>query len=332
VNKNNMAVRKANLSSATYRENVKKVPTRNGYGDGVVEAGETNKNIVVLCCDLTDSTRSAAFKKTYPDRFIQMGIAEQSLAAIAGGLALEGKIPFISSYAAFSPGRNWEQIRLCAALQNLPIKIMGAHAGVSVGPDGATHQMLEDIAITRALPNMVVLAPCDYLETKRATIAISKTKEPTYMRFARSASAAFTTDKTPFQIGRAEIFRNGSDVAIIACGPLVHQALLAAKALGKDGIDAMVINSHTIKPLDEKTIAAAAKKCGAVITVEEAQTMGGLGGAVAEALGRLQPTKMHIIGMNSFGTSGEPDELISHFGLDAKSIVNETKKLLVKSY
>ncbi len=323
-----MAIRKANLSTATYRATVKKVPTRNGYGDGVIEAGKTNENIVVLCCDLTDSTRSAGFKKAYPDRFIQMGIAEQSLAAIAGGLALEGKVPFISSYAAFSPGRNWEQIRLCASLQNLPIKIMGAHAGVSVGPDGATHQMLEDIALMRALPNMVVLAPCDYLETKRATIAIAKTKEPTYIRFARSGTAAFTTDKTPFQIGRAEIFKNGDDVAIIACGPLVHQALLAARTLEKDGINAMVINSHTIKPLDEKTIAAAAKKCGAVVTVEEAQIAGGLGGAVAEALARLQPTKMHMIGMNGFGTSGDPDELIAHFGLDSKAIAKETKKLV----
>ncbi|HJN85412.1 MAG TPA: transketolase C-terminal domain-containing protein, partial [Patescibacteria group bacterium] len=261
----------AHLSPATYRENVKKEPTRNGYGDGVVEAGKKNENIVVLCCDLTESTRNKKFKETFPDRFIQMGIAEQSLAGIAGGLALEGKIPFISSYAAFSPGRNWEQIRLVACIQNQNIKIIGAHAGVSVGPDGATHQMLEDIAITRVLPNMTVLAPSDYLETKRAVLAAAELKGPVYIRFARSASPTYTTAKTPFKIGRAEILKDGSDVAIIGCGPLVHEALMAAKLLKEKGVDAMVVNSHTIKPLDHKTIAAAAKKCGAVVTVEEAQ-------------------------------------------------------------
>ncbi|MEK7529849.1 MAG: transketolase C-terminal domain-containing protein [Patescibacteria group bacterium] len=323
-----MATRNAHLSPTTYRDTVKRIPTRNGYGEGVVEAGRTDKNVVVLCCDLTESTRSEAFKKAFPDRFVQMGIAEQSLAAIAGGMALEGKIPFISSYAAFSPGRNFEQIRLCIALQNQSVKIMGAHAGVSVGPDGATHQMLEDIALMRSLPNMTVVAPCDYLETKRATVAMAKMKGPGYLRFARHASPSFTTDKTPFQIGRAEIFKDGDDVALVACGPLLHEALLAARLLKKDGVSAMVINSHTIKPLDEKTIAAAAKKCGAVVTVEEAQTVGGLGGAVAEALARLQPTRMRMIGMNGFGTSGEPEELIAHFGLDRVAIAKSVKNMI----
>lgn len=322
--------RKPHLSPATFRENIKRIPTRNGYGDGVVEAGRADERVVVLCCDLTESTRSEAFKKTFPERFIQMGIAEQSLAAIAGGMALEGKIPFISSYAAFSPGRNFEQIRLCVAMQNQSVKIMGAHAGVSVGPDGATHQMLEDIALMRALPNMTVVAPCDYLETKRATIALAKMKGPGYLRFARHASPTFTTEKTPFQIGRAEIFRDGDDVALVACGPLVHEALLASKLLEKDGIRAMVVNAHTIKPLDEKTIAAAAKKCGAVITIEEAQAVGGLGGAVAETLSRVQPTRMRMMGMNGFGTSGEPEELLAHFGLDRVAIVKAVREVVSK--
>lgn len=323
-----MTPQNAHLSPATFRENVKRIPTRNGYGEGVVEAGRADERIVVLCCDLTESTRSEAFKKAFPERFIQMGIAEQSLAAIAGGMALEGKIPFISSYAAFSPGRNFEQIRLCIAMQNQSVKIMGAHAGVSVGPDGATHQMLEDIALMRSLPNMTVVAPCDYLETKRATIALAKMKGPGYLRFARHASPAFTTEKTPFQIGRAEIFRDGDDVALVACGPLVHEALLASKLLEKDGIRAMVVNAHTIKPLDEKTIASAAKKCGAVITIEEAQIVGGLGGAVAEALARVQPTRMRMMGMNGFGTSGEPEELLAHFGLDRVAIVRAVRELV----
>ena len=325
-----MAAKKhnAHLSPSTYKDTVKKIPTRNGYGDGVTEAAKTNNNIVVLCCDLTDSTRSATFKKAFPERFIQMGVAEQSLAAIAGGLALEGKVPFISSYAAFSPGRNWEQIRLVAALQNQSVKIMGAHAGVSVGPDGATHQMLEDIAITRVLPNMTVLAPCDYLETKRAVMATAGMKGPAYVRFARSATPVFTTAKTPFKIGRAEIFKDGDDVAIIVCGPLVHEALIAARALKDEGISAMVINSHTIKPLDEKTVARAAKKCGAVVTVEEAQVIGGLGGAVAEALGKMQPTKMNMIGMDGFGTSGKPEELIQKFNLDRVAIAKAAREIL----
>ncbi len=320
---------KITLSPATYRDNVKKIPTRNGYGDGVVEAGKKNENVVVMCCDLTESTRSKKFKETFPERFIQMGIAEQSLAAIAGGMALEGKIPFISSYAAFSPGRNWDQIRLTACIQNQNVKIMGAHAGISVGPDGATHQMLSDIALTRVLPNMTVIAPCDYLEAKRATEASVAIKGPVYIRFARSATPSFTTAKTPFKVGKAEIFKDGSDVAIIACGPLVHEALMAAKALKEKNIDAMVINCHTIKPMDEKTIVAAAKKCGAVVTVEEAQAAAGLGGAVAETLGREQPTPMRMVGVKDvFGTSGTPDELIKHFELDRKAIAKAVLEVI----
>ncbi|HBU27747.1 TPA: transketolase [Candidatus Uhrbacteria bacterium] len=323
------ASQKPALSPATYRKDVKRIPTRFGYGDGVIEAGRKNENVVVLCCDLTESTRSFGFKEAYPERFIQMGVAEQSMAAIAGGLALEGKIPFISSYAAFSPGRNWEQIRLCAAIQNQPVKIMGAHAGVSVGPDGATHQMLEDIALMRVLPNMTVLSPCDYLEAKRAVEACVAIRGPVYIRFGRSATPSFTTAKTPFKIGRAETFKSGTDVAIIATGPLVHEALLAAKALEEKKIHAMVINCHTIKPLDHETIIAAAKTCGAVVTVEEAQAAGGLGGAVAECLARYQPTPMRMIGMQDcFGTSGDPDQLIKAFHLDHTEIIKQVLSVL----
>lgn len=324
-----MAAPRPYLSPRTYHKEVKRIPTRHGYGDGVIEAGKKNEQVVVLCCDLTESTRSAGFKEAYPDRFIQMGITEQAMAAIAGGLALEGKIPFISSYAAFSPGRNWEQIRLCAALQNLPIKIMGAHAGVSVGPDGATHQMLEDIALMRVLPNLTVLSPCDYLEAKRAVEACVSIKGPVYIRFGRSETPSFTTAKTPFKIGRAEVYVQGTDVAIIATGPLVHEALLAAKELLKKRIHATVINCHTIKPLDVATITAAAKTCGAVVTVEEAQAAGGLGGAVAECLAQHHPTPMRFVGMqDQFGTSGDPEQLKRHFHLDAKEIVRQVHAVL----
>ncbi len=316
------------LSPSTYKTTVKLVPTRNGFGDGVTEAGKKDKRIVVLSADLTESTRALTFKNAFPDRFIQIGVSEQSMAAIAAGLALEGFVPFIASYACFSPGRNWEQIRLVAAMQNLPIKIMGAHAGVSVGPDGSTHQMLEDIALMRVLPNMTVLAPCDYLETKRAVIASAKLSGPVYVRFARHASPAFTLAKTPFEIGRAEIFREGRDVAIIACGPLVHEALLAAKLLEENGVSACVMNCHTIKPLDEETIVKAAKKCGRVVTIEEAQTVGGLGGAVAECLGAHAPTPLLRLGMHGFGTSGEPQELIKYFHLDRKSIAKDVLAFL----
>lgn len=319
------------LSPATYRKDVKRVPTRNGYGDGVVEAAKTNENIVVLCCDLTESTRSHHFKKAFPERFIQMGIAEQSMAAIAGGLALEGKVPFISSYAAFNPGRNFDQIRMAAAMQNLPVMIMGAHAGISVGPDGGTHQMLEDIAMMRALPNMTVISPCDYLEAKRAIIECSKMKSPVYVRFGRSATPSFTTKRTPFKIGRAEIFRDGTDVAIIATGPLVHEALLAARDLERKKISAAVVNVHTIKPLDKKTITAIAKKCGAVVTVEEAQCTGGLGGAVAECLAKHQPTPMRFVGVHDrFGESGNPEELMKEFGLHHDEIVKQAEELLAQ--
>src|SRR3989338_9447714 len=245
-------------------ETLKQVPTRDGFGEGLVEAGQKNKHIVALCADLTESTRILPFKEQFPERFIQVGIAEQAMASIAAGMSLVGKVPFIASYACFSPGRNWEQIRTCICLQNSNVKIIGAHAGVSVGPDGATHQMIEDIALTRVLPNMTVVIPCDAMEAKKATLAIAKTKGPAYLRLGREKSPGFTSEKTPFKIGRAEILREGNDLTLIAAGPLLYETLLAAEELKKDGIEARVINCHTIKPLDTKTILAAAKETGAI--------------------------------------------------------------------
>lgn len=321
---------KAHLDAKVFQyDKLEQKPTRDGYGQGMVAAGEMNNNVVVICADLTESTRSLAFKKKFPDRFVQMGVAEQSMAAIAAGMAMAGKIPFISSYAAFSPGRNWEQIRTNIALNDLPVKIGGAHAGVSVGPDGATHQAIEDMATMRSIANMTVLAPCDMIEARKATVAAAESPGPVYLRFAREKSPIFTTERTPFHIGRAEVFHEGSDVAIIACGPLVHEAMLAAHELAKKNISARVVNCHTIKPMDEKTIVKAARDCGAVVTVEEHTVMGGLGGAVAEVLAKNYPVPMEFIGVqNHFGESGEPRELLEAFHMLAPDIVKAVRKVL----
>ncbi len=319
------------LSTEVFSKDIKKEPTRNGYGEGLVEAGKKNENIVVLCADLTESTRSEAFKNQFPDRFVEIGVAEQALATVASGMANYGKIPFISSYAAFSPGRNWEQIRTTICLNNVPVKIAGAHAGISVGPDGATHQMLEDIALMRALPNMIVIVPADKEETKKAVIEAAENGKPTYIRFARSGTPVFTTGKTPFKTGKAEILWESKDAeaTIIACGPLVYEALLAAKELDEMGIGTIVVNNHTIKPLDIHTITSCVKKTNAVITVEEHQTTGGLGGAIAEMLVRDFPVPMEMVGMpDSFGESGEPDELLSKYGMKAKDIAKAVKKII----
>jgi transketolase len=322
-------VKAAYLSPKVFHKDINQLPTRNGFGDGLVLAGEKDERIMALCADLTESTRTEAFKKAFPERFVQFGVSEQSLAAIAAGMALAGKIPFITSYAAFSPGRNWEQIRTTAALQEMNVKIAGAHAGVSVGPDGATHQMTEDIAIMRVIPNMTVLVPGDAIETRKATLAAAEHDGPVYIRFAREKTPVFTTDKTPFAIGKAQVLYSGSDVAIIACGPLVYEALLAAKELEKAGISAKVINSPSVKPLDEATIVAAAKQCGAVVTVEEAQAAGGLGGAVAELLSSTYPVPIERVGlMDEFGQSGTPTELLEHYKLTAPWIAKAAKRAM----
>ncbi|MDO8655838.1 MAG: transketolase family protein [Nanoarchaeota archaeon] len=304
-----------------------RIPTRNGYGEALLELGK-DKQIMVLCADLTESTRVEKFKSKFPAQFIEIGVAEQNLVTVASGLAHVGKIPFVSSYACFCPGRCWEQIRTTICYNNQNVKIIGAHAGVSVGPDGATHQMLEDIALMRALPNMIVVVPADYEQTKKATKAIAALKGPAYMRFAREMTEQMTTTKTPFEIGKAQILKDGEDIAIIGAGPLVYECLLAAGLLQERGIHAMVINCHTIKPLDKNTILNAARKCKRVLTVEEAQVNGGLGGAIAELLSEELPTKLKRIGvMDRFGESGEPDELIKKFGLNSEFIFKEAMKL-----
>jgi transketolase len=296
-------------------------PIRKGFGRGLLEAGKRWENVVAACADLTDSTQMSLFAKEFPERFIEIGVAEQNLVTTGSGLAAMGKIPFVSSYAAFSPGRNWEQIRTTICLNDRPVKIIGSHAGVSVGPDGATHQMLEDIALMRVLPSMVVIAPCDSVEAEKATIAMATDKRPNYLRLAREATPVFTAVDTPFEIGKAYVFERGADISLIATGTMTYQALAAVDKLYKDGIEAEVVHVPTIKPLDKETILKSVRKTGAVVTAEEGQVNGGLGGAVAELLAEEHPAPMKRIGMQDrFGESGKPEELLEHFGLDAKHI------------
>lgn len=303
-------------------DDIKQEATRKGFGRGLKLAGEADENVVAACADLTESTQMHLFQEAFPSRFIEVGVAEQNLVTAGSGLASQGKIPFVSSYAAFSPGRNWEQIRTTVCLNEQPVKIVGSHAGVSVGPDGATHQMLEDIALMRVLPHMVVIAPGDSVEAEKATLALAKDKKnPAYLRLARADSPVFTTDRTPFEIGKAYVFAPGQDVTIISTGNMTYQALVAARKLAKDGISAEVVHCPTIKPLDSETILASVKKTGSVVTVEEAQIKGGLGGAIAELLVEEYPAPMERVGMKDrFGESGKPDELLEHFRLTAKHI------------
>jgi transketolase len=296
-------------------------PIRKGFGRGLLEAGKRDENVVAACADLTDSTQMSLFAKEFPERFIEIGVAEQNLVTTGSGLSAMGKIPFVSSYAAFSPGRNWEQIRTTICLNDRPVKIVGSHAGVSVGPDGATHQMLEDIALMRVLPNMVVIAPCDSVEAEKATLAMAQDKRPNYLRLAREATPIITTTDMPFEIGPAYVFETGADVTLIATGTMTYQALVAAEKLYKDGIEAEVIHVPTIKPLDTETILKSVRKTGAVVTAEEGQITGGLGGAIAELLAEEHPAPLQRVGMQDrFGESGAPDQLLEHFGLDAKHI------------
>ena len=296
-------------------------PIRKGFGRGLLAAGKLNENVVAACADLTGSTAMDLFAKEFPDRFVEIGVAEQNLVTVGSGLAAMGKIPFVSSYAAFSPGRNWEQIRTTICLNEQPVKIIGSHAGISVGPDGATHQMLEDIALMRVLPKMVVIAPGDSLEAERATLAMAADKRPNYMRLAREATPIITTADTPFEIGRAYVYTKGADITLIATGTMTYHVLMAAEKLYKDGIEAEVIHVPTIKPLDAETIIKSVRKTGAVVTAEEAQINGGLGGAIAELLAEACPAPLMRVGMHDhFGESGEPNQLLEHFGLDAKHI------------
>ena len=305
-------------------------PTRDGFGKGVVEAGKADPRVVVLTADLAESTRADGFQKAFPERFIQMGVAEQNMATVAAGMANYGKIPFMTSYATFSPGRNWEQIRTTIGINNVPVIVCGMHAGISVGPDGATHQALEDIALMRALPRFTVISPSDSEEARKATIAAAKLGSPVYMRFAREKTPIMTTADTPFEIGKTNVLWNGEkpQVAVFATGPLVHNALLAARELEKLGVSVSVTNVHTIKPLDSETIVSLARAAGAVVSVEEHQVFGGFGSAIAELLAKECPTPMEFVGVqDKFGQSGEPGELIEHYGMGVQHIIAAVQKV-----
>ena len=307
-------------------------PTRKGFGRGLLEAGKQDESVVALCADLTESTQMHLFRDEFPKRFVEIGVAEQNLVTVASGMAAMGKIPFTSSYAAFSPGRNWEQIRTTIALNEQPVKIVGSHAGVSVGPDGATHQMLEDIALMRVLPHMVVVVPGDGIEAEKATQAVAKNGKPTYIRLAREATPIFTTKDTPFEIGKAYVLREGSDVTLLGTGTMTYQCLVAAQLLEKDGINAEVVHVPTIKPLDEETILASVRKTKCAVSAEEAQAAAGFGGAIAELLGEKEPTRLVRVGMQDrFGESGKPNELLEHFQLTGKHIAFAVHEMKGKS-
>lgn len=332
-----MLVAEQKLHEKVFDEKPEQVPTRDGFGKGLLELGETNQNVVALCADLAESTRMLPFKEKYPDRYIELGVAEQNLATIASGLANYGKIPFIASYATFSPGRNNEQIRTTISLNNLPVKIVGSHAGVSVGPDGATHQALEDLALMRVQPHMTVLSPCDSEEARKATRAAVEIPGPAYIRLAREKTPVITTAESPFAIGKANVlWTPGGDtsgtgeVAIFATGPLLCNALLAAKQLEQD-VPVSIVNVHTVKPLDRETVVSAAKQAGAVVTVEEHQIMGGLGSAIAELLVQECPVPIECIGVrDQFGQSGEPKELVEHYGMGVSHIVAAVRKVILR--
>ena len=319
------------LNPNLFDDDVQLEPTRAGFGRGLKVAGERNESVVALCADLTESTQMHLFKEAFPKRFIEIGVAEQNLVTVASGLARAGKIPFTSSYAAFSPGRNWEQIRTTIALNNQPVKIVGSHAGVSVGPDGATHQMLEDIALMRVLPNMIVIAPVDSIEAQKATELIAENGKPTYIRLAREKTPIISIEETPFEIGKAYVLKDGTDVTLMGTGTMTYQMLVAAKILAEKGINAEVVHVPTIKPLDEETILTSARKTGRVVTAEEAQVAGGFGGAIAELLGEQLPMPVHRIGINNrFGESGAPNQLLDLFGLTGEHIAITVEEFVQK--
>ncbi|MEK7145084.1 MAG: transketolase C-terminal domain-containing protein [Patescibacteria group bacterium] len=313
----------AKLSDKVFADDIPQAPTRDGFGTGAVEAGRNDSRIIVLCADLKESTRAEQFEKEFPERFIEMGVAEQNMATVASGMAAAGKIPFIASYAAFNPGRNYEQIRTTIALNQVPVKICGMHAGVSVGPDGATHQMLEDIGLMRMLPGMTVIVPGDAEEARKAVVAAAKIDGPVYLRFGRAATPVFTTSETPFLIGKA-LMLWGDDtpqVALLSTGSLSYTALTAAKALSESGVRCIVLHVSSVKPLDEEAILDAAKKVECVVTIEEHQAAGGFGSAVAEFLAEHHPMPVKRLGIaDEFGQSGTPDELLAHYGLDTLHI------------
>ncbi|MBQ69462.1 transketolase [Candidatus Saccharibacteria bacterium] len=315
------------MNESFYSNSPELEPTRAGFGRGLKAAGEADDRIVALCADLTESTQMHLFKEAFPKRFVEVGVAEQNLVTVASGMARAGKIPFTSSYAAFSPGRNWEQIRTTASLNNQPVKIIGSHAGVYTGKDGATHQMLEDIALMRVLPNMVVVAPGDSVEAEKATRAIATNGQPSYLRLAREKTPVFSAPESPFELGKAYILREGSSLALLGTGTMTAKLLKVAERLAEHGIDAAVVHVPTIKPLDEQTILNVARQTGRVVTAEEAQIAGGFGGAVAELLGEKLPMPVLRLGMKDrFGESGNPDELFDMFGLSEEKITKQIEE------
>lgn len=325
-----MINKELNLNPKLFDPDIEQKPTRQGFGEGLLELGDKNKNVIALSADLKDSTYTNLFAEKFPDRFFELGVAEQNMAAVAAGFGISGKIPFISSYATFSPGRNWEQIRTTIAYNDSNVKIAGHHAGLLTGYDGATHQATEDIAIMRCIPNMKVVVPCDSIEAKKATIFAGNIWGPVYLRFQREKTPILTTEDTPFTLGKIEVFWQSKkpEVLIIGSGPILYNALWAAYDLEKEKIGSIVVNCHTIKPLDKKIIELA-KKCKAVVTVEEHQIYGGLGGAIAEFLSSNYSVPIEFIGLkDTFGESGNPKELISKYGLDVKDIKSAVKKVI----
>lgn len=320
------------LNQKLFNDDVEQAPIRKGFGEGLLIAGEKDERIVGLCADLTESTQMNLFKQKFPERFIEIGVAEQNLVTVASGMSAMGKIPFVTSYAMFSPGRNWEQIRTTICYNDRPVKIAGSHAGISVGPDGGTHQAVEDIAIMRVIPRMVVISPCDSIEAKKATIESAKTNTPVYIRLAREKTPIITTEETPFEIGKAQVFFSGDgkvDVGVIATGALVFKALKVAHKLSKKHLNVKVLNLATIKPLDEEAIVSLAKESGAMVTVEEHQIAGGMGSAVSECLSKNFPVPQEFVGVHDkFGQSGTPDELLEHYHMSESHIEEAIKKVL----
>ena len=320
---------KQKLNPDLGKPEIEQKATRDGFGEALLELGEQDERIVALTGDLAESTRVLPFAEKFPERFIECGVAEQNMMGVAAGLALAGKIPFAASYATFSPGRNWDQLRVSVCYSKANVKVIGAHTGVSVGPDGATHQALEDIAITRVLPNLTVIQPCDSNEAAKATMAIAYAEGPHYLRLTREKTPLITTQESPFEIGKANVLKEGKDVALIGCGPVLYNGIKAALELEPGNIQVLVINCHTIKPLDEATIIWAAKLTGAVVTLEEHQVNGGLGSAVAECLAKNYPVPQEFVGMpNTFGESGAPSELWEKYGMGVESIKQAIQKVI----
>jgi transketolase len=320
------------LNPKVFADDVEQVPIRNGFGEGLVAAAQINKDIVALCADLTESTKMLAFRDKYPERFVEIGVAEQNLATVASGMAAMGKYPFFSSYAMFSPGRNWEQIRTTIAYNDRPAVVVGSHAGVSVGPDGGTHQAIEDIALMRVIPRMTVISPCDAIQARKATLGLSDKPRIAYLRLAREKTPIITTDETPFEIGKGQVLFRPDGIAhvtIVATGALVANALKVAKDLEAKHIKVIVVNMHTIKPIDKDLLLTCARETKCVVTVEEHQIAGGLGSAVAEVLVQHYPVPMEFVGVkDQFGQSGTPNQLIEHYGMGRDAITAAVMKVI----